>query len=826
MKYVDVIFPLPLSSVFTYSVSPELETSVCVGCRVVVPFGPKKIYTGLVVGVRDDYSGNYKLKSVMEILDRAPVLLPLQMELWRWIAEYYLCTLGDVYKAALPSGMKLESESLVTLNKDFCGCLKMSGRQQAVLDALSDKGEMTLSQLQNACGDKKAVTVVKTLLDKGVLKMKEEVRRSYKPRTEVRVRLTKEYFDEAKLNGALDGMGRAYKRKALLMKYLELSEAGAALHLDNPHMLVEVGRRQLVEAAGGTMQVCNDLVEAGILETYLYETGRLARTDVVDTVGLAPLSEAQSEALSRIEEEFHARPVCLLHGVTSSGKTEIYIHLIQKMLEQGKQVLYLVPEIALTTQLTERLYRVFGPKMGVYHSKFSDAERVEIWRKQLSDEPYELMLGVRSSLFLPFQRLGLVVVDEEHEQSYKQQEPAPRYHARNAAIVLAQKCGAKTLLGSATPSLETYHNVQVGKYGFVALTERFGRVQLPEVEVVDVKELRRKRRMSGFFSPRLLEEMRAALGRKEQVILFQNRRGYAPVVECHTCGWVPKCLHCDVSLTYHKEQEKLVCHYCGYTCNVPQHCPACEGTDLVQRGFGTERVEDEVQQVFPDASVARMDLDTTRSRTAYERMLADFQAGKTDILIGTQMVTKGLDFERVSVVGILDADGMLNVPDFRSHERAFQLMAQVAGRAGRRHKRGLVVLQTKSPDLPVVRQVVAHDYAGLYVQQMEERQAFGFPPFCRLVYIYIKYRDPHYLDQIAARMASQLRAVLGPRVLGPAAPPVSRIQTFYIRRIVVKLEPGISLARVREELLRVRQDVFSSCEGSSSAQVYFDVDPV
>lgn len=826
MKYVDVIFPLPLSSVFTYSVSPELETSVCVGCRVVVPFGPKKIYTGLVVGVRDDYSGNYKLKSVMEILDRAPVLLPLQMELWRWIAEYYLCTLGDVYKAALPSGMKLESESLVTLNKDFCGSLKMSGRQQAVLDALSDKGEMTLSQLQNACGDKKAVTVVKTLLDKGVLKMKEEVRRSYKPRTEVRVRLTKEYFDEAKLNGALDGMGRAYKRKALLMKYLELSEAGAALHLDNPHMLVEVGRRQLVEAAGGTMQACNDLVEAGILETYLYETGRLARTDVVDTVGLAPLSEAQSEALSRIEEEFHARPVCLLHGVTSSGKTEIYIHLIQKMLEQGKQVLYLVPEIALTTQLTERLYRVFGPKMGVYHSKFSDAERVEIWRKQLSDEPYELMLGVRSSLFLPFQRLGLVVVDEEHEQSYKQQEPAPRYHARNAAIVLAQKCGAKTLLGSATPSLETYHNVQVGKYGFVALTERFGRVQLPEVEVVDVKELRRKRRMSGFFSPRLLEEMRAALGRKEQVILFQNRRGYAPVVECHTCGWVPKCLHCDVSLTYHKEQEKLVCHYCGYTCNVPQHCPACEGTDLVQRGFGTERVEDEVQQVFPDASVARMDLDTTRSRTAYERMLADFQAGKTDILIGTQMVTKGLDFERVSVVGILDADGMLNVPDFRSHERAFQLMAQVAGRAGRRHKRGLVVLQTKSPDLPVVRQVVAHDYAGLYVQQMEERQAFGFPPFCRLVYIYIKYRDPHYLDQIAARMASQLRAVLGTRVLGPAAPPVSRIQTFYIRRIVVKLEPGISLAKVREELLRVRQDVFSSCEGSSSAQVYFDVDPV
>lgn len=826
MKYVDVIFPLPLSSVFTYSVLPDLEAEVCVGCRVVVPFGPKKIYTGLVVDVHDSYTGQYKVKSVMEVLDRTPVLLPLQMKLWHWIADYYMCTLGDVYKAALPSGMKLESESLVTLDKDFCGVLKLSGRGQAVLDALSERGEMTLSQLQHACGDKKVMTVVKTLLDKGVLKMKEEVRRSYRPRTEVRLRLTEDFFDEGKLNEALDGMGRAPKRKAVLLKYLEMAEAGAALRLNNRHLLAEVSRKQLLEQGGATMAVCNDLVKMGILESYLYETTRLVRTEVADTIGLAPLSAAQAEALKRIETAFRQQPVCLLHGVTASGKTEIYVHLIQKVLAEGKQVLYLVPEIALTTQLTERLRRVFGQRMGVYHSKFSDAERVEIWQKQLSDEPYGLIIGVRSSLFLPFQRLGLVVVDEEHEQSYKQQEPAPRYHARNTAMVLAREYGANTLLGSATPSLETYYNVQTGKYGLATLTERFGQVQLPEVEVVDVKELRRKHRMSGLFSPRLLEVMRAALECKEQIILFQNRRGYAPVVECRACGWVPKCQNCDVSLTYHKDLHRLVCHYCGYTCDVPQRCPACEGTELIQRGFGTEKVEDEVMQVFPHAAVARMDLDTTRTRTAYEKILDDFQAGRTDILIGTQMVTKGLDFERVSVVGILDADGMLNVPDFRSYERAFQLMAQVAGRAGRRSKRGWVVLQTKSPDLPLVQLVVAHDYAGFYAQQLEERQAFVFPPFCRMVYVYVKYRDPHVVERVAADMAFRLRAVLGERVLGPAEPPVSRIQSLYIRRIMVKLEAGISLAKVRRELARVRQAVCSSGGGGSSVQVYFDVDPV
>ena len=824
MKFIDVVLPLPLSSLFTYALPAELQDTVRVGCRVVVPFGAKKIYTAIVWEVHGRRPEGYAVKQILEVLDAGPVLLPVQQDFWRWIAEYYMCALGDVYKAALPSGMKLESESRVALNEEYEGGCSLSARELAVFDALSRKPELTLTQLQKICGDFKVLRVVKGLLDKGVLAMREEVKRSYKPRTEVHVRLAEAYFDEHRLHDALDGLRRAAKQQAALLKYLDLADAMAALRLKNPRMLSEVGRKQLIEATGVTAAVCQALVEKGILETYAYETGRLAHTEVADTIGLSPLSGAQTAALAQIRHSFEEHPVCLLHGVTSSGKTEVYIHLIHEMLAQGKQVLYLVPEIALTTQLTERLFRVFGTRMGVYHSKFPDAERVEIWQKQMSGAPYDLVLGVRSSVFLPFRRLGLVIVDEEHEQSYKQQEPAPRYHARNAAILLAQKCGAYTLLGSATPSLETYHNVRTGKYGLAELTERFGHVQLPEVEVVDVKELRRKRRMSGLFSPQLLAEMRAALERKEQIILFQNRRGYAPVVECHTCGWVPKCQNCDVSLTYHKGLNKLTCHYCGYTCNVPVQCPACGEAELRQRGFGTEKVEDEVRGLFPEAVVARMDLDTTRARSAYEHLLGDFQAGKTDILIGTQMVTKGLDFDRVSVVGILDADAMLNVPDFRSHERAFQLMAQVAGRAGRRSRRGVVVLQTKSPELSVVRQVVDNDYMGLYAAEMAEREAFLFPPFCRLVYVYMKHRQADVLERLAEGMGQRLRAVLGGRVLGPDVPPVARIQLLYIRKLVVKIEPGISLSVVRRELSRVRQELMSQ-PGCNGAQVYFDVDP-
>lgn len=511
--------------------------------------------------------------------------------------------------------------------------------------------------------------------------------------------------------------------------------------------------------------------------------------------------------------------------MTSSGKTEIYIHLIRQVIQSGKQVLYLLPEIALTTQITERLRRVFGNRLGIYHSKFPDAERVEIWQKQLSENDYDIILGVRSSIFLPFRRLGLVIVDEEHENTYKQQEPAPRYHARNAAMVLASLFGAKTLLGTATPSIETYYNALQGKYGLVELTERHQQIQLPAIEVVDIKELARKKRMTAQFSPLLLQKIREALEQKEQVILFQNRRGFAPMIECRTCGWIPKCKNCDVSLTYHKGLNQLTCHYCGYAEPIPKACPACGGVELVSRGFGTEKVEDSIKEIFPEARIARMDLDTTRTRTAYEKIIADFEEGKTDILIGTQMVSKGLDFDRVSVVGILNADSMLNYPDFRSYERAFQLMAQVAGRAGRKNKQGLVILQTKSPDLPLIHEVVTNNYRSLFDEQIAERHLFKYPPFYRLVYVYLKHRKQEVLDQAADVMARYLRQGLGERILGPDLPLVARIQTLFIKKIMVKVELQASMSKVRAYLRQVQRAIAED-ERFRSLLVYYDVDPM
>lgn len=825
MKYVDVILPLPLSATFTYLLPDGLQAAVQVGCRVIVPFGAKKIYTAVVVDVHERQPEGFEVKPVMEVLDASPVLLPQQLDFWKWISDYYLCTQGDVYKAALPSGMKLESESRVVLNDEYEGETALSPREQVIVDLLSRKPEQNVQQLQKGSGDVRALRVVKALLERGVLMMKEEVRRNYKPRTEVRVRLAESCLSEEALHRAIDDLRRANKQLAVLVKYMEMADVPFALRMGNAKLLKEVSRKALVEASGTTVAVCNALVDRGVLETYLYETGRLSHSAVTDVVGLSPLSDAQQKAFDGINDVFVKHPVCLLHGVTSSGKTEVYIHLIRQMIKEGKQVLYLVPEIVLTTQLTERLYRVFGSRMGVYHSKFPDAERVEIWQKQLSDAPYDIILGVRSSVFLPFRNLGLVIVDEEHEQSYKQQDPAPRYHARNAAIILARMYGARTLLGTATPALETYYNVRARKYGMVELKERYGHVELPTVEVVDIKELQHKRRMTGPFSPLLLREIRLALENKEQVILFQNRRGYAPMIECRTCGWVPKCNNCDVSLTYHKALNVMTCHYCGYTCRVPAKCPACDGEELMRRGFGTEKIEDEIHLLFPEASVARMDLDTTRTRSSYERILSDFQNGKTDILIGTQMVTKGLDFERVRVVGILNADAMLNVPDFRSYERAFQLMSQVAGRAGRRKTRGYVILQTKSPDLPVVQQVVQHDYVALYEQQSAERQMFVYPPFCCLIYVYMKHRHADVLERLSREMATRLRSVFAHRILGPDVPPVARIQLLYIRKIVVKIEPAASMTKVREQLLRIRQDMMARPD-YRSAQIYYDVDPV
>ena len=819
-KFVDVILPLPLQASFTYALPPEMDGQVQIGCRVVVSFGRKKFYTGIVRNVHYLKPQEYEVKEVSAVLDEHPILVPLQFRFWEWLADYYLCTQGDVYKAALPSGLKLESETVVEYNPDFEATEPLSEREQKVLDLLAIEPEQTVTRLEKESGLKNILAVVKSLLEKDALFVKEELKRTYKPKTETRVRLTEAARNERRLHFFFDELQRrAPKQLDLLMKYIELSGCLGGREVK------EVSKAELLKRSGATPAVFNGLVDKGVFEVYQQEVGRLETVSQA-VMSLNELNVHQQRAFDEIRASFRVKNVCLLHGVTSSGKTEIYIHLIDEAVRQGKQVLYLLPEIALTTQITERLKRVFGRRLGIYHSKFPDAERVEVWQKQLSQEPYDIILGVRSSLFLPFQRLGLVIVDEEHENTYKQQDPAPRYHARNAAIVLASMCGAKTLLGTATPSVESWYNAtEGGKYALVELKERYKEIQLPEIIPVDIKELQRKKRMNGPFSPLLLQYVREALEQKEQVILFQNRRGFAPMIECHTCGWVPKCKNCDVSLTYHKGLNQLTCHYCGYTQPVPRQCPACEGVDLRNRGFGTEKIEDDVKAIFPEARVARMDLDTTRTRTAYERIIHDFQQGRTDILIGTQMVSKGLDFDHVSVVGILNADTMMNYPDFRAYERAFQLMAQVAGRAGRKNKRGRVVLQTKSIDHPIIPQVMRNDFEGMVAGQLAERQLFRYPPYYRLVYVYLKHRNEQLLDVMAQTMAAKLRAVFGVRVLGPDKPPVARIQTLFIRKIVLKIETNAPMARARQLLVQVQQEMVAE-DRFKSLIVYYDVDPM
>lgn len=819
-KFADVILPLPLHGCFTYSLPAEWADDVRTGCRVVVPFGRRKYYTGIVRSVHHCVPVGYEVKEVSALLDAAPILLSGQFAFWEWIADYYLCTPGDVYKAALPSGLKLESETIVEYNPDFEAESPLPEKEQKVLELLLTEPEQSVTKLEKESGIRNILATVKSLLDKEAIFVKEELRRTYKPKTETCVRLTAAASNERRLHFFFDELQRrAPKQLDLLMKYIELSGCLGG------NELKEVSKTELLQRASATPGVFNGLAERGVFEVYRREVGRLDATGFKDVAALNALNGHQWQALHDIRESFLTKNVCLLHGVTASGKTEIYIHLIEETLRRGKQVLYLLPEIALTAQITERLQRVFGSRLGIYHSKFPDAERVEIWQKQMTEESYDIILGVRSSVFLPFRNLGLVIVDEEHENTYKQQEPAPRYHARNAAIMLASMCGAKTLLGTATPSVETWHNALSGKYGLVGLKERYKELQMPEIIPVDIKELHRKKRMNGPFSPLLLQYVREALERKEQVILFQNRRGFAPMIECNTCGWVPKCKNCDVSLTYHKGLDRLTCHYCGYTSPLPRACPACEGTDLRNRGFGTEKIEDDVKALFPEARVARMDLDTTRTRAAYERIISGFEQGKTDILIGTQMVSKGLDFDHVSVVGILNADTMLNYPDFRAYERAFQLMAQVAGRAGRKKSRGRVILQTKSPDHPIIPQVIANDYEAMAGGQLAERQMFRYPPYYRLVYVYLKNRNETLLDLMAQTMAGKLRAVFGGRVLGPDKPPVARVQTLFIRKIVLKIETDAPMARARELLVRVQKEMVAE-DRFKSLIVYYDVDPM
>ncbi len=818
-RFVDVILPLPLPRYFTYSLPEEMADAVKPGCRVIVPFGKRKYYTAIAVEIHHRAPLDYETKEIASVLDEYPILREPQLKFWEWIASYYLCSVGEVYKAALPSGLKLESETMLTLNPDIVPeALTLTEKETLVLDKLPAEGKLSILDLERETGIRNLMPVLKSLLDKEAILINEELKESFRPKTENFIRLTIPATEQDRLRNVFDELAKAPKQLSLLLRYLDLSHY---LQSNPPR---EISRKDLLEKAESTPSALKALTDKGIFEVYQKQIDRLSAYDR-DTVTAFELNEAQQNALQQINQQFMDKSTVLLHGITSCGKTEIYIHLIQEQLQQGKQVLYLLPEIALTTQLTDRLKRVFGDKLGIYHSKFTDNERVEIWNNLLNNKGYQVILGVRSSVFLPFSNLGLIIVDEEHENTYKQQDPAPRYHARNAAIVLASMHRAKTLLGTATPSIETYYNALTNKYGLVELTQRYEGLQLPEILPVDTKELRRKKIMKSNFSPTLIEKINEALERKEQIILFQNRRGFAPMVECKMCAWVPKCKHCDVSLTYHKRLNQLTCHYCGYTYEIPRSCPACGHHSLEMRGFGTEKIEDEIKELFPDAGVARMDFDTTRSRKAYEQIIRDFENGKTNILIGTQMISKGLDFDNVSIVGILSADTMMNFPDFRSHERAYQLMTQVSGRAGRKNKRGLVILQSSEPGHPIIQQVLEGNYRAMYETQLAERHLFRYPPFFRLIYIYLKHKNESLLTEMAFEMGNRLRAIFGPRVLGPDSPPVARIQTFYIRKIVLKIENQASLQLVKDHLQQIRSEMIEN-ERFKSLLVYYDVDPM
>lgn len=756
MHYVDVILPLPLEGTFTYSVPEPMVAQVRMGVRVLVPLGRSKTYTAMAMRLHSE-KPEFETRPIIQVIDAEPVLIEQQLRLWQWISTYYMSPIGDVFKAALPAGLKAEE--------------------------------------------------------------------NYRPKTVRCVTLPANLRSEQSLHMALTILKRALKQHQTFSTYLQLSHWSEIDGETPPAHIAEIACDELQNAANASDAVLRQLIQRNFLELYHREVGRLNTSGEYHPERIQPLSPAQQAAEDSIQKQFNEKNVVLLHGVTSSGKTEIYIHLIKKAIDEGKQVLYLLPEIALTVQMTRRLQNVFGSRLGIYHSKYSDAERVEIWKKQLSSEPYDVILGARSAVFLPFTRLGLVIVDEEHETSFKQQDPAPRYHARSTAIMLARMYeGAKVLLGTATPSMESYHNACTGKYGYVQLTTRYKDVAMPEIRVVDTKDLYHRKMMRGAFSPDLLEAMRTALRNKKQVLLFQNRRGFAPMVECKVCGWVPKCKNCDVSLTYHRSMNLLTCHYCGYTYPVPKQCPNCESTELLGRGYGTEKIEDRVRELFPEARIARMDLDTTRSAGAYGRIIDDFSCGRTDILIGTQMITKGLDFSGVTVVGILNADTMLNYPDFRAYEQAFQMLSQVSGRAGRRDERGLVILQTKSADLPVIQQVVAGDFQTFARDLLEERSMFRYPPFYHLVYVYLRHRNEQLVDSAAIEMASRLRQAFADRVLGPDKPAVARVKTESIRKIVIKLEQGINLPLARQCMAEARTQLLQD-KRYAAMTVFFDVDP-
>jgi len=817
MFHADVIVPLPLPGTFTYRIPSEFEIEIKVGCRVVVQFGKKKYYTGIVYKLYEVEENKPDLKEITSLLDRVPIIYPRQFEFWEWVSAYYMCTLGEVYKAALPSALKPESETIVYRDNSFEADNKFTPNEEKIFYALSEDKPTRISELERKTGITNVIPYIKSLSEKGAVFFNENLKKKYTAKTETAIRLKRNFSDE-ELTHITDNLIRAKKQQHLFLAFLGLRE-----ECENPDQFF-ILKKQLIEESGQSPAIIDALVQKDYLEAFPYEVSRL-NYDGNELLPEKKLSTYQQEAYEEIVASFQEKDVCLLHGITSSGKTEIYIKMIKEAMRRGGHVLYLLPEIALTTQITQRLRSVFGKDLLVYHSRFNDNERAETWNTLLHSKESKIVLGARSAVFLPFSSLSLVIVDEEHEASYKQHDPAPRYNGKNSALVLASLFHAKTLLGTATPSIETYYNALSGRYGLVTLDKRYEEIELPQITVVDTKELRRRKQMKSILSPPLSEEIKSVLKNSGQVILFQNRRGFAPMLECKTCSWTPKCLHCDVSLTYHKAQNSLICHYCGAVYSIPSECPECMTPTLQMQGYGTERIQEVVAEEFPEAVLSRMDLDTTRNKFSYEKIISNFESHKSDILIGTQMVSKGLDFDNVSLVGILNADGLLNYPDFRAHERAFQLMMQVSGRAGRKQKRGEVILQTGHPGHPVITFVKTHDYLSFYHMQLEERRLFRYPPFYRLIEIVVRGKDESLTETMARQFSEMLRETFHDRLLGPVKPVVPRVQSLYIRKIVLKIEHQASPAKVKD-IIETYQKYIQANPSYKSILLHYDVDPM
>lgn len=818
--YAEVILPLSLHNAFTYKVPQPFEKQIQPGQRVVVQFGHKKYYAALVISLTHLKPENFEVKEIQQILDEQPIVLPKNFELWNWISKYYCCTLGDVFRAALPSGLKMESKSKIYLtDEEVEGSL--SAKEEHLVQQLK-QDVVSVVELQKNLGDNFSYSALKSLLKKKVIFIEEKISSKYKPKTETFVKFHTEIKTEAILNSKTEKLNKAKKQLALLYHFCHKT------HAFEPDHISVISKKELFETTNFNTTILNELIKKDILVQFQKQVSRIDEK-VDGQVSINLLNKHQEKALAEIKSTFETKQVSLIHGITASGKTEIYIHLIDEVLKTGRQALYLVPEIALTTQIIQRLKKVFGKKVGIYHSKLNSQERVEIWEKVLRfsshpDEGYQIILGARSAVFMPFSRLGIIIVDEEHENSFKQFDPAPRYNARDMAVVLGVQNNAKVLLGSATPSFESYFNAITGKYGLANLFKRHSNIELPEIIIADVKRAYKKKQMRSFLSPQLFELMEIALDKNEQVILFQNRRGYSPFVECFSCGWIPKCNNCDVSLTYHKYKNRLSCHYCGFSKQLPGSCDECGSPEIKTRGFGTEKIEDELKPLFRNARIQRMDLDTTQSKNAFEKIIHNLENQKTDILIGTQMVTKGLDFEHVSVVGILNADNLINFPDFRAHERAYQLISQVSGRAGRKHNRGKVVIQTSQPEHPLIQLIHQQNYSAAFNSQLKERKLFKYPPFYRLIKLVVKHKKIETVNRVANQLSKKLKENRSFIVLGPEFPLISRIQLWHHKEIWLKMDRKINPDHIKKFINQAILEINQQPD-NSNCMINIDVDP-